>query len=1075
LTRSLVYLCFFLSGFSGLVYEIVWSRLFAYTMGSSHLSIAVVVSVFMGGLAAGSYAGGGIAERTRSPLRLYGYLVTGTGVAGAAVPFLLIPVEALLTWVYRYNDGEPAHWLFTLTKALACAATIFPPTFLMGATLPALAQHLTRNVREVGARLGALYAVNTFGAVAGAAAAGFFFLRWWGIGWTTGVAASVDLLVGILVLFRTQAASMRAAAPAPTAPLLSRKELPNLEKDDASRSRWTVLICTAAYGASGFANMVLQLGWTRALILSIGNSTYAFSVIVGIFIFGLAAGGWIVGLFADGVRNPAAAFGWLLVATAAAAGATIPWLGILPANFAWDLSILWKQSAQAKGGDFSFTSFLGAGAARTALAILPATVLMGMAFPLLGRIHSATGSGVGRSVGVVYAANTLGAIAGTALAGFVLVPLLGRIWALLYLAVVLSLAAGLVVLLVAPGRRFWRRQALAGAVVLVLSALGYWTRPAELLDSSEDAPRTFWHPVILANGSYMNINQASRFPSAKDYAVDQIRMWESLYYRDGEAGSVAVLKRREDGHTCLNISGKTDASAGEFSFDMQTQLLMGHLPLLVHPAPRRALNLGLGGGMSLGAMTTHPVVESIDLLELSPEVEEAARLYFARINQSALTNAKVRVVLGDGRNHLTHTAADYDVISSEPSNFWIAGLGNLFTEEFYRLVLQRLRPGGIACQWVYGYHLRLKDYKTALRTFLKVFPHVTVWTNNYADTILLGTREPQVFDPARLAAALAESAVQAELSQIGVTAPQDLFRYFQCEGTAIDAWLGGGPINRDLHPVLEFQSPLGYYDLDEKIMNALLAAAEGPLPPGPFARFSSDELKVVEERMRSGRITTRFHHHIYSEEYKGAIEAYRQLAQGGDSWFIDLAAKKWASRAAYIGEAILAEVRKIHDHPELCAADGYRPGPGGEGLQLEAFRNAARKSPAEDWGPYLTLAAVEMSSQLFADALKSLEFARERRAPPHKTAYIAGVLKGMQGDLAGAEKLLREAIASCPPGADAEKGEALYNLGFCLEQAKRHQEALSAYEEALKLKNKPERARGAIERCRKRLGKGAGG
>ncbi len=1073
MTRSLVYLCFFLSGFSGLVYEIVWSRLFAYTMGSSNLSIAVVVSVFMGGLAVGSFVGGRIAEVVRSPLRLYGFLVAGTGITGAAVPFLLMPIEALLTRVYRLHDGEPGHWVFTTAKALACAATIFLPTVFMGATLPALAQHLTRNVREVGASLGALYAANTFGAVAGTAAAGFFFLRWWGLGWTTGIAASVDLLVGILVLFKTRAETSRATAPAPVDPHASRKELPDIGNEDASRSRWIVLVCIAAYGVSGFANMCLQLGWTRALILSIGNSTYAFSVIVGIFIFGLAAGGWLAGLLADRVRNPAALFGWLLLATAAAAGATIPWLGLLPAHFAWDLAALVNR------GDFSFTSFLGAGAARTALVILPATVLMGMAFPLAGRIHSVATAGVatvkiGRAVGVVYAANTTGAIIGTALAGFVLVPLLGRIWALLYLAVGLSFAAGLAVLLLAPGERLWRRHSLVGAAVLLLSVLGYWTRPAEIFGTGDGAPRAYWHPVILAKGSYMNIDLASRYPSARDYAIEQIRRWEPLYYRDGEAGSVAVLKRREDGHICLNISGKTDASAGGFSFDIQTQLLMGHLPLLAHAAPRRALNLGLGGGMSLGAMTTHPEVESIDLLELSPEVEEAARLYFARINQNALTNPKVRVVLGDGRNHLTHTAANYDVISSEPSNFWIAGLGNLFTEEFYRLVLQRLRPGGIACQWVYGYHLRLKDFKTALRTFLKVFPHVTVWTNNYADTILLGTREPQVFDRARVSAALADPAVQAELTEIGIRAPEDLFRYFQCEGRVLDAWIGKGPINQDFHPVLEFQSPLGYYDLDAKITNALLDAAQGSLPPGLFARFSSEKLKVVEERRRFGQVMTRFYHHIYSAEHKGAIEAYRQLAQGGDVWLIDLAAKEWASRVGEIGEPMLAEVRKTHDHPDLCEADGFRAGPGGGGLQVEAFRNAARRSPARDWKPYLTLAAVEMSAQLYADALKSLQVAQERQAPPHKTASIIGVLKGIQGDLAGAEKNLREAVEKAPPGADADKGEAMYNLGYCLEAQGRLKEALSAYEEALKLKNNPERARGAIERCRRRLEKPAG-
>ncbi|MGH9361849.1 MAG: spermidine synthase, partial [Thermoanaerobaculia bacterium] len=396
--------------------------------------------------------------------------------------------------------------------------------------------------------------------------------------------------------------------------------------------------------------------------------------------------------------------------------------------------------------------------------------LMGMAFPLAGRLRAGSGTFLGRAVGSAYAANTAGAILGTALTGFVLVRVLGRIWLLLYLAVAVGLLAGVAVLIASPGEKRWRRHALLGAVLAVAFALGYSTRPYEVVIAGQKPSRgqTYWHPAVLSLGAYANVWSAGQSRSAEDYARKVIGYFDVLYYRDGEAASVAVLRQRNNGHIMLNISGKTDASAGELSFDTQTQLLMGHLPLFLHPDARRTLALGLGGGMSLGAMSLHPGVESIDLLELCPEVEEAARLHFKGVNQAALENPKVRKIIGDGRNHLTHTLRTYDIISSEPTNFWIAGVGNLFTTEFYRRVLARLNPGGLVCQWIYGYSIRKQDYQTALRTFLGVFPNTAVFTNSYGDTVLVGSPDPLLFDRERIARGLAHPAVREELAPIGI-------------------------------------------------------------------------------------------------------------------------------------------------------------------------------------------------------------------------------------------------------------------------------------------------------------------
>ena len=641
MARPLVYLCFFLSGFSGLVNEIVWSRLFVYTMGSSHLSITVVVSVFMGGLALGSAIGGRLADRAANPLRLYGVLVLVAGLLAALVVPLIALFEPLLGYAYRLHDGHPNHWFFSVVKAGVSSATILVPSTFMGATLPVIARHLTKSGGELGARLGVLYAVNTFGAVAGACAAGFVLLRWVGIGGSAILGAGVDVAVG---LFVCGVAGGRVFAPrspadveeprsgAPHAPQLASLSVP-----------LPVRVAVLAFGISGAVNMALQLGWTRASVLAIGNSTYAFTAIVAVYIFGLAAGSWIAGLFADRVRNPIAAFGWLLVGTAVASWITIPWLGVAVPRLTWSLLHLVQTVRNADPtADPTFFQNLVHGIRLVVAVILPATLLMGMAFPLVGRIRVLDTAGVGRAVGAAYASNTIGAILGTALTGFFLIPTLERTWMLLYLCVAVGLVAGMAVLFFAPRTGSpSRRWASLAAVCLLLVSGAWWWRPHGIKKGEVSLQ---WHPVTQALGAYTNRSAAQHATDWREYAKRQIQLHQALYYRDGEAASVAVLRQRSNGHIMLNISGKTDASAGELSLDTQTQLLMGHLPLLVHPSARRALNLGLGGGQSLGAMSLHTRLESIDLLELCPEVVDAAGKFFAGVNHRALEKDRKSVV-----------------------------------------------------------------------------------------------------------------------------------------------------------------------------------------------------------------------------------------------------------------------------------------------------------------------------------------------------------------------------------------------------------------------------------------------
>ena len=1057
MTRALIYVCFFVSGFSGLVYEIVWSRLFVYTMGTSNLSIAVVVSVFMGGLALGSGLGGRIADRVQSPLRTYAWLVIGVGLGSLAVfPFLWLATPVLGA-AYGLHDGEPNHPFFTAVKALVCAASILAPTACMGATLPVLARHMTRTLKEVGARLGALYAVNTFGAVAGAAAAGFYLILQFGLAYTAVLAAALDILVGVAILvFRGRGEALVPDAKGARRAREPKAARARTETPAPATVPWVVHIVVIAYAVSGFVNMCLQLGWTRALIIVVGHSTYGFSVIVAVFIFGLALGGAIAGRFADRLARPIAAFGWVLVLTAAASALTIPWLGMLPARFAWDMA---GEKWTGAGGAFDFVGFMRAGALRTALVILPATILMGMTFPIVGRIRALSDQAVGRAVGIAYAANTVGAILGTAITGFVLIPLLGRIWMLLYLAVGLGLLAGLVVLLAAPGGNRGRRYALASAAVVLLLAYCHATRPAGVLDSaaasSPEEARKYWNPLIFAHCSVRGIPMARAFKSYEDYEFALLDRWESLYYRDGEACSVAVMRTRADGYRSLHITGKADASAGQFTFDLQTQLLMGHLPVLVHGAARECLNLGLGGGMSLGAMASYPGVESIDLLELSPEVVEAARRYFADANRGALDDPKVRTIIGDGRNHLAHTARRYDVISSEPSNFWIAGVGNLFSEEFYRIARDRLRPGGIVCQWIYGYNIRKEDYQTAVRTFLGVFPQVTMWANSMGDTLLLGSCEPQRCDRARMAEALKADAVAGSLKSIGIEQPEDLFRYFVCDGETLRAWVGEGSINRDLFPVLEFSSPLGYFDQNARVVDKITAAAPGVIPPAMLQGFSEEGKRAAALRLRHGRLLREFFTLCAEKKFDAVLEVYRTFADERDTWSLIRAGFELPDRAFDMGERraeYVAKARGICDTAALCFLDGYQPGPAAGGAPIvEYFARLARAAPANRWDVYDRLAWLQFQAGRLDDAAASIAVAAQRGAPPYKVKWREGLSAGTRNDFAAAERLLAEAFALAPNDPRAERDKIAHDLAFCLERLGKIDAAVGMYRRAEKL------------------------
>ncbi|OGK84449.1 MAG: hypothetical protein A2X52_08865, partial [Candidatus Rokubacteria bacterium GWC2_70_16] len=544
-------------------------------------------------------------------------------------------------------------------------------------------------------------------------------------------------------------------------------------------------LAVAALGVSGAVSMVYEVAWTRALSLVIGSSTYAFTAMLIAFLLGIAGGSALYSLL-WGLRTASAAtFGWLQAGAGLATALTVLLFEQMPALFLAGL---------ARSDSPAFVQLLQVSV--SAAALLPSTLFIGATFPCAVAVAAGEISRAGHTVGRVYAVNTAGAIAGAMLGGFALVPFLGVHGSLkVGVAVNLLLAAALLATPPYP-LRAWR---WAGLTVALIGALAMPLAPP-------------WDHGVMASGpaiygkSYL---REGGVPALRKV----MRGGEMLYYRDGPSATVAVHRQGE--RIVLRVNGKTDASTGG---DMPTQLISGHLPLLAHPEPRTALIIGLGSGITAGAVARHPV-ERIDIAEIEPGVVEASR-FFAHVHDDVLRDRRVRTAIADGRNFLLTTRERYDVIISEPSNPWISGLASLFSVEFFQLAREHLRAGGLMLQWVQGYNLEPDDLRMVVRTFRSVFPATSIWQTSGGDFLLLGAAEPVRIDLARVKARHEKSpGLRRDFERIGLPVWSGILGYFVLGEADAERLPGAGPLNTDDRLPLEFSAPRALH-LDTTRQNA---------------------------------------------------------------------------------------------------------------------------------------------------------------------------------------------------------------------------------------------------------------
>lgn len=767
---TLVFVFFFLSGAAGIVYEVVWTRLLALVMGNTHFSIATVLTAFMGGLALGSYWGGKTIDRMKNPLMVYAVLEAAIGVYCLAIPFLIDGAFPLFKWIYQ-NFSE-RYLEASLLRFAVCAAILILPTTLMGATLPTLGKFLARDERFIGKDVGGLYAVNTFGAMTGALAAAYFLMRSFGVHGALYLAAGTNLFIALAIFIFLN-------KPAPLV-----KPSGDVGRDqpteDFSSSPNLVALTLICFGLSGATAMVYQLAWTRIFSLLLGSSVYAFSLILATFILGLALGASFLARCGRWFGDPVRTFGLTQMGIGFFALAGLPFFEKIPFFNRWVYQNWGQEFSVAQGSNFlAILMFLA----------LP-TFLMGAQFPLAIKIVARKLENLGGQVGRVYASNTVGAILGSFLGGFIFIPLVGVQNAILC-AVLLNVALGIVLL---------------GFSKSVPDAVKYYALPGLLFLAvflGNAIPQ--WDKAIISSGSFMPY----RIEELEE-AVQQKN--KILYYKEGIHTTVTT-ELANSGNIFLRVNGKTDAS---LALDMRTQLLSGYLPLLLHPKPETVAVVGQGSGVTLGAVERFPV-KDVDLVEISPAVIEGSR-FFSPFNHHSLDDPRVRVRLEDGRNFLALTDKTYDVIVSEPSNPWISGVGALFTRDFFEIVKSKLNPKGVICIWVHT-NMSPEDFKSIIKTFLSVFPAVTMWESIVGDDyLLIGSGENYSLSNKTLQATIEGRKTGRDLAGIGIKSARDLLSLMVMDRRALEKFAGEAPIHTDDNSLLEFNAPEYIYKDERDIL-----------------------------------------------------------------------------------------------------------------------------------------------------------------------------------------------------------------------------------------------------------------
>ena len=797
-------LCFFVgSGLAALIYEIVWFQLLEFIIGSTAVSLAVLLGTFMGGMCLGSLAFARIIPASFHPLRVYAAIEFGIGLIAILVLYFL-PSAADL-----YSSIGSQGFTGILFRALLCAAFLLAPTVLMGATLPCAARWVESTPQGV-SWLGILYTGNLAGAVFGCLLAGFYLLRLYDMATATFVAATINALCAALAFLLAAFAPHRAPAAATAT--------------DRAPLRLEAVAVYLAIAMSGLTALGSQVVWTRLLSLLLGPSVYTFSIILAVFLLGLGLGSSAGSLLARSARNSLVMLGWcqffLVAAIAWAAFSIDAWLPYWPVD--------------PRLGTNPWLTFQ-LDLARCLWAVLPAACLWGASFPLALAAAAPQHKDSGRMVGAVYAANTVGAIVGAVAFSTILIPAVGTLWSQRILIAAAAVAAMLILLArlragISAGGGRVRLTAVLGAVLAVpiaAAVLAYVVPPApgELYAFG----RTIMNP---------------------DYEP------KMLYVGEGMNASVAVSED-EDGIRYFHVSGKIEA--GTHAIDMRLLRMLGNLSALLNPKPRSVLVVGFGAGVTAGSFVTYPEIERIVICEIEPLIPQMISGFFSEANYNVVKDPRVEIVYDDARRFVLTSKEQFDIITSDPIHPWVKGSAALYTREYFERVKRHLKPGGVVTHWVPLDETTIEAVKSQMATFFAVFPDGIIWINDReggGDVVLFGQVDPtpiNVDEVVERFNRIDNARAAKSLRDIGFVSAIDLMSSYAGRGPDLAAWLKGAAINTDRDLRLQYLAGMSLnVDAQDQIYFELMEARR--IPPGLFVGSAETlaELRNAIENNRPG-------------------------------------------------------------------------------------------------------------------------------------------------------------------------------------------------------------------------------
>lgn len=776
LTDQVIFLLFFISGACGLIYEVIWGKYLSLFIGSTTYAHMIVLATFMGGLAAGSYVFGRVADRVTRPLKLYAWLEIGIGLYGALYSSILEYLQHVYFQVAaNFQFGGVVH---ILSKLPLSFLTLILPTFLMGGTLPVLSKFFIPSLGKVGKKVAFLYFINSFGAVVGTLIAGFYLIE--RLGFKPGLVTTgiVNFAVGFTILV-IESFVLRERAPAADQ---AADEEEVVLYEDAFVKLAMVGICL-----SGFTSMVYELVWVRMFAVILESSTYSFSLMLAAFIAGITVGSLIAGRVMASSRRYLLIFGLCELAITVSVIAGIPFYERLPYSF-WKLRYLLKPVAET----FFYYNLMKFFICFSIMFV--PTLFFGMTLPLVSKIASTNLGQLAKKIGNVYAANTLGTLLGALSTGLLLIPVLG-LKRSLEIGFGLNLVIALIVFARTPDivSKRWRVvPALFG--VLLVGVYGF-VLPG-------------WNSRTMALGLYRNRGIPDATYAA--FKKSSLNRYQVRYYKEDVNNNVAVLAfdpTSKNPNLALTVNGKVDATT---TGDVPTQILLGQIPLMMKPDARSVLIVGLGSGMTAGNVLTHRQVSSVDCIEISPAVADAVTL-FAPYNNDVLKHPEFHLFIEDAKTYIKTTRKQYDIVISEPSNPWMAGVGNLFSVEFFRDVERILKPNGLVVQWFHRYEITDEIVATVVKTFNTVFPHAYIFQGNTTDLIMLGSKQRLAPDFAAIERKFQDPAVRRELAKIKVFDVPSLLALQILSAENIPKVTAIGAINSDYRPLIEYRAPLAFY------------------------------------------------------------------------------------------------------------------------------------------------------------------------------------------------------------------------------------------------------------------------